>query len=163
MHPSLPLGAIAALAGLGLYFSAVGGSAGGSGAIPTPETPAAGHYAFVVQGDRDQLTITHAVAKADPWAGVPKGFTSDWALSIRDARGGELARVPLDLSKFDLQPERKGQPVVVEGCIVHDSKVVMLANVPAYAAAANYVFLRGERQVGAVAAATVQQLAGGGR
>jgi hypothetical protein len=160
MHPTLPLGAFAALAGIGMYFAAAGGPA----PERTPQGPeAAGHYAFVVQGDRSQLTITHAVAKPDPWAGVPKGFSSEWSLSIRDARGGELARVPLDLTKFDLQPERQGKPVVVEGCIVRDSKVAMLANAPAYPTAASYVFLRGELQVGTVAAATVQQLAGGGR
>lgn len=163
MQPSLLLGAGAALAGLGLFLS-VGEGAGASAAtVPPPPPAAAGHFAFVVEGDRDQLTITHASAKPDPWAGVPKGFTSDWALSIRDQRGAELARVPLDLSKFDLSPQGKGKPRQVEGCIVHDSRVAMLANAPAFADAASYVFLRGETLVGAVDAAAVQKLAGGGR
>jgi len=71
--------------------------------------------------------------------------------------------VPLDLSKFDLSPAAKGRPRRVEGCIVHDTEVVMLANVPCFAAAASYVFLRGADPVGTVDGAAVRALAGGGR
>lgn len=163
MQLSQLLGAGVAFAALGLYISADRGS-GTSAAGAPPEVPeAVGHYALVVEGDRDQLNITAAVAKADPWAGVPKGFTSNWSLSIRDAKGAELANVPLDLSKFDLSPQAKGRPRAAEGCIVIDSHVAMLTNVPAFADATSYTFLRDRTVVGTVDGATVRQLAGGGR
>lgn len=163
MQVSQLLGAGVAFAALGLYLSADRGS-GTSAAGAPPEAPqAVGHYALVVEGDRDGLHITAAVAKADPWAGVPKGFLSTWSLSIRDAKGDELASVPLDLSKFDLSPQAKGLPRTAQGCIVIDSHVAMLANVPAFADAASYTFLRDRTEVGTVAGVTVRQLAGGGR
>jgi hypothetical protein len=161
MQLSHLLGASVLLAGLGLVFAARG-----DGAVPTPppQQPAAnGHFVLVVDGDRDQLGITAANHKQDPWAGVPKGFTSAWSLSIRDAAGAELANVPLDLSKFDLDPAHKGQPLRVQGCIVKDSHVAMLANVPCFASAASYVFLRDKTVIGTVEGAAVRQLAGGGR
>jgi hypothetical protein len=163
MQLSHLLGAGVVFAALGLYASTdVGSGHSTAGAMLEPPL-AAGHYALVVQGDRDQLSITHAVAKADPWSGVPKGFTSAWSLSIRDANGKELASVPLDLSKFDLSPQAKGQARTSQGCIVIDSHVAMLANVPAFAEAASYTFLRERTEVGTIDAAAVRQMAGGGR
>ena len=157
------LGASALLAGLGLVLAP---RDDGSASVPTqpPQPPEAnGHFALVVEGDRDQLSVTAASHKQDPWAGVPKGFSSTWALSIRDAAGAELANVPLDLSKFDLDPAHKGKPLRVQGCIVKDSHIAMLANVPSFPNAATYVFLRAETVIGTVEGATVRQLAGGGR
>ncbi|MBL8727411.1 MAG: hypothetical protein JNM25_03195 [Planctomycetes bacterium] len=136
---------------------------------PVPPVPPAaeGHYVFVVQGDRDQLTVTHVNAKADPWAGVPKGLRSDWLLRVRGADGALLATVPLDMSAFDLAPERKGGEVEVEGCIVRDPKVAMLVNVPRFVGAASYTFVRrepnGEVPLGLVTGDRVRDLAGGGR
>ena len=163
MQLSHLLGAGVVLASLALVFSGRDG-AGASTTTPLPEQPeAAGHFVLVVEGDRDQLAVTHASHKADPWAGVPKGLLSDWTLSIRDAAGAELAVVPLDVSKFDLDPLRKGQPLRVQGCIVQDPHIVMLANVPCFAQAASYTFARGKTAIGTVDGATVRQLAGGGR
>jgi len=160
MHLSYLFVAGALLAGVAVFSwrDDTGGSA------PPPEQPAAnGHYVLVVEGDRDQLGVTHANHKTDPWAGVPKGFTSDWTLSIRDAAGTELAAVPLDLSKFDLDPLRKGQALRVQGCIVEDPRIAMLVSVPCFVQAASYAFTRGKTAVGTVDGAAVRQLAGGGR
>lgn len=163
MHLSHLLGAGALFAGLGLFLLAPGATGGNTAGTPPTIPVAAGHYVLVVEGDRDQLTITHANRKAEPWGGVAKGFTSDWSLSIRALDGSELANVPLDMSRFDLSAGAKGNARRVEGCIVTDSRVAMLANVPCHAAAASYVFLREKTVVGTVDGATVERLAGGGR
>ena len=144
----------------------------GDGATPPAPPPAEppvadGHYVLVVEGDRDQLAITHANAKAEPWAGVPKGMASDWRLYVQDATGAALATVPLDVSPFDLSRERKGGAIEVEGCIVRDPRVAMLVSVPNFATAARYTFVRTEANVeaivGTVPGARVRELAGGGK
>lgn len=129
------------------------------------QEPAAGpgHTVLVVEGTVRALGVTAAVAKPDPWAGVPKGLQSAWSLAILAADGRELARVPLDLSPFDTDPRRIGQPVSVEGCIVRDSRIVMLVNVPNFAAAARYVFEHRGRPLGEISAPELRRLVGGGK
>lgn len=122
-----------------------------------------GHLVLIVQGDRDQLAITGAVPKTDPWAGVPKGMTSDWRLEIRAADQSLLASVPLDVTPFATEPQAQHRPLRVEGCIVIDSRIAMLVNVPHFAAAASYAFFRGATALGSTDAAAVVRLAGGGR
>jgi hypothetical protein len=160
------------LLGGALLIAAIGWFVTGSGSelpVQPPAQPpvADGHFALVVQGDRDQLTITHAVPKADPWAGVPKGLTSTYALRIRGADGALLAELPIDLSHFDLAADRKGGAIQVEGCEVRDPHVTTLVNVPRFAAAASYAFARrdigGEVALGSVTGDQVRELAGGGR
>lgn len=163
MQLSHLLGAGLVLASLGLFFSARDGAAPTAAGTPPPPVAADGHYVFVVEGDRDHLTISHANHKTDPWAGVPKDFTSTWSLSVRDGNGEELANVPLDMSKFDLSPRAKGKPLQSHGDVVVDARVAMLANVPCFGNTATYTFLREQTEVGSVDAATVQKLAGGGR
>ncbi len=165
MHLHHVLGGSLLLAAFAWFVTTGDGSA-----PPTPPaTPpvADGHYALVIEGDRDQLSISHARAKGDPWAGVPKGLQSEWLLRVRAADGAVLAEVPLDMSAFDLAPERKGKAIEVEGCIVRDPHVAMLVNVPRFAAAADYTFVRHERgrdvPLGVVTGAQVRDLAGGGR
>ncbi|HZN41797.1 MAG TPA: hypothetical protein VFD82_23535 [Planctomycetota bacterium] len=135
------------------------------GALPLPQSPpvANGHYVLVVEGDRDQLTITHASAKTDPWAGVPKGFSSTWTLTVQDERGATLATVPLDVSKFAVAAAERGRPLTVEGCVVRDSRIAMLVNVPRFDAAATYTLTRqdGDRghMLGTATGAHVRDLA----
>lgn len=165
MHLHHVLGGGLLLAAIGWFVTAGDGSAPST---PPPTPPVAdGHYVLVVEGDRDRLSISHARAKADPWAGVPKGLRSDWLLRIHGDDGALLAEVPLDMSAFDLSPARKGGKIEVEGCIVHDPHVAMLVNAPRFAAAASYTFVRRDRQgevaLGVVAGAQVRDLAGGGR
>lgn len=136
---------------------------------PLPVPPiAAGHFVLVVEGDRLGLAVTFASKKAARWAGVPKGFNSNWRVSILAARGEELANVPLDVRPFATGANEVGKPARVHGCIVVDSKIGMLVNVPAYAAAASYVFARTEADgtvttLGTTSGAAVRELAGGGR
>lgn len=168
MHLTHLLGGGLLVAAIGWIVTPGDGSAPHLPPAPPVAPPVAdGHYALVVTGDRDQLTISHAVAKVDPWAGVPKGLRSDWLLRIEGRDGALLAAVPLDLSAFDLAPQRKGGPIEVEGCIVRDPRVAMLVNVPRFAAAANYAFVRRDRNfdvpLGAVPGERVRDLAGGGR
>lgn len=139
-------------------------------AAPASAVAPAGHYVLVVEGHRDLLTITAASAKADPWAGVPKGFDSAWRLRVEDRDGAPLADVPLDVRPFDVAPGALLRPTRVQGCVVTTAAIGMLVNVPAYANAARYTFTRpgeageAEQQVlGVVDAATVRALAGGGR
>ena len=171
MHTTNMLGAGIVLVALGWFLTphAASGSDGANGSpvAPVPPPIANGHYALVVEGDRDLLTISRAVAKADPWAGVPKGAASRWTLTILAADGARLAAIPLDLAHFDTDADRKSGAVRVEGCIVHDPRIVMLVNVPRFAGAAAYTFSRrddaGVVPLGAVTAARVEELAGGGR
>lgn len=122
-----------------------------------------GHLVLIVQGDRDQLAIAGAVPKTDPWAGVPKGMTSDWRLEIRAADQSLLASVPLDVTPFATDPQAQHRPLRVEGCLVIDSRIAMLVNAPHFAEAASYTFHRGNVLLGTTSAEQVAKLAGGGR
>lgn len=166
MHALPTAGAAAALAVLVWSFVPDRGQAA---AVPPPEPPVAdGHLVLVVEGDRSALTITAASAKTAPWAGVPKGLTSDWRLRIRDARGAALAELPLDVTAFAVGAAETGT-LRVEGCIVRDSRIAMLVNAPAFAQAASYEFVRrGEAPdawiaLGATTGDQVRALLGGGR
>ena len=164
MHVSHLLGAGAACAAFGWLLVS-------PAAPPTPpaEPPAAaGHHVLVVEGDRNALTITAASHKPDPWAGVPKSFTSAWRLRIHDAAGTVLADVPLDVGPFDTDADAPLRRVRVEGCIVRSGAIGMLVNAPAFATAASYTFVRpqGEGEgvvIGTVTGERVRALAGGGR
>jgi hypothetical protein len=167
MHSSHVVGAVIAIAVGGWLVSAVREPVAVT-ATPVAAPPIAnGHYVLVVEGDRDALVITRAVAKADPWAGAPKGLLSRWRLTIHDGNGELLADVPLDLSKFELAPEARGT-TRVEGCLVKSGNIGMLVNVPAFASAATYTITRpgdagGAVVVGTATGANVRDLAGGGR
>ncbi|MBL8750892.1 MAG: hypothetical protein JNK78_17155 [Planctomycetes bacterium] len=179
MHTTNLLTAVAALAALGWLCAPQASDAANAppaalpGAPTQPTQPtqpppvARGHLTLVVEGDRDQLTIRRAVAKEDPWAGVPKGLTSAWTLTIRAQDGSTLAEIPLDLVHFDTAADRKGAAVRVEGCVVRDSRIAMLVNVPRFAEAATYQFSRRDGvedvPVGFTTGARVNELAGGGR
>jgi hypothetical protein len=189
MHLSQTLGAGVALAAAGWFLLQSGqvppiqvppvqvpptqvlpAEASPTGSTPAPTTPIAanGHYTLVVEGNRNALAITTAVRKAEPWAGIPTGFTSKWQLQIHDAAGALLVAVPLDVTPFATEPQAFGRPATVEGCVVRDSRIGMLVNVPAYPTAHRYVFVRDDGQalptvVSEVAASQVESSAGGGR
>jgi len=136
---------------------------------PVPAPPIAdGHYVLVVEGDRNGLNVSFARKKAARWGGVPKGFASNWTVLIRDAAGQELANVPLDVGAFATDARSLGQPVRVQGCVIVDSKIGMLLNVPAFATAASYAFSRTENDgvvvpLGTMTGDSIRDLAGGGR
>jgi hypothetical protein len=135
---------------------------------PIAPAVANGHSVLVVEGARNGLGATFASRKQAPWAGVPKGFDSNWRLSVVDARGVELADVPLDVRPIATDPASLGKPATVRGCIVVDSRIGMLVNVPCYAEADRYRFTRidprgVEVPLGVVAGSKVRELAGGGR
>ncbi|MCB9879071.1 MAG: hypothetical protein H6835_15860 [Planctomycetes bacterium] len=182
MQASILLGATALVAATVLFWSQttpvaeihVGAPrvADATPAVPTVSQPAMpappqadGHYVLVVEGDRTALAVTTAVAKSSPWAGAPKGLTSTWRLTIRDAAAALLADVPLDVSPFDTDAAALGRPVQVTGDEVRDARIGMLVNAPRFAAAASYTFSRpvedGSRAViGQVSGAAVRELAG---
>ena len=127
-----------------------------------------GHYVLVIEGNRDGLAVTFARKKDDQWAGIPKGLSSNWRVSILDDKRQELATIPIDVSSFATDVQSLGQPARVQGCMVVDSKIGLLLNVPAFAAATNYVFSRTEpngqiTKLGTTSAPAVRELAGGGR
>jgi hypothetical protein len=155
------LGAALACLGIGaLWLSLERFQPSAPAAAPT----AAGHCVLVIEGDRDRLDITHCQRKPDPWAGVPQGLQSDYELAILGLDGTQLARVPLDLSKFLLDPAAKGKPARSVGCIVLDPRVAMLANIPDFgAAAANYELLRAGQRIGGLDGEALRRLAEGGR
>jgi hypothetical protein len=177
MHLSHAMGAGTALAMLGWFTLSGQASTTSDAAVTPPATPAAaaplpatavGHYLLVVEGDRDSLTITAASHKADPWAGVPKGFTSEWQLDIHDGSGAMLAEIPLDVSAFATGALDKGRPLQVQGCVIRDARIGMLVSVPAFPTAATWTFVRRATDgaplvLGTVAGNRVRELAGGGR
>lgn len=129
---------------------------------------ASGHFVLVVEGDRNGLAVSFARQKAARWAGVPKGFNSNWRVSIRDGNGAELVNVPLDVRPFATDAQSVGQAPRVNGCYVVDSKIGLLLNVPAYAAAQTYEFTRAGADgvkvaLGTMSGNAVRELAGGGR
>ncbi|MBK8099955.1 MAG: hypothetical protein IPK26_22865 [Planctomycetes bacterium] len=158
MQPSLALGCGVVIAAVCYHFATP---------LPpaTPSDPpvSSGHLILVVEGNVQHLDITHAVAKQDAWGGVPTGLASAFELRIDGADGSTFARIPVDLSRFDLDPSRIGKPPVVTGCDVKDSRIGLLLNVPDYPTATRYVFVHGERVIGEVPAARVRALTGGGR
>jgi hypothetical protein len=173
MHIPHAMGASAVLLTLGWLAFAVSNPAptdtapAAAAMSPLPPT-AAGHFVLVVEGDRNQLSITAASAKPDPWAGAPKGLTSAWELVVLDADGASLATIPLDLSAFATGIFEQGQPLQVQGCVVRDTRIGLLVSAPAFATAASYRFryltADGNKVViGTVDGAQVRHLAGGGR
>lgn len=163
MHlPSLLVSCAAACA---LFAALPALSGGGASATPADRPPAAGpgHLVLIVEGTVRALDITAAVAKPDPWGGVPKGLRSPFELRILAEDGGELAVLPLDLSAFDTDPESIGRPLVVQGCLVRDWRIGLLVSVPDFDAAARYRFERDGVAIGEVAGETVRQLRRGQR
>lgn len=142
-------------ASLGLPGSA------GSGVRPPPE--AKGHWVVLVEGDARALGATALVTKPDPFGGST--VASDAAIVVRDAEGRELGSYPLDLSHFDLDPAHVGLATRVDGCAVRETKVSVLATLPAVPGAATLEFRRGERLLGGVDAEHFAKLlaSGGGR
>lgn len=156
-----------------LASSEPGLTASGAGDASTPKNLSAppvanGHYVLVVEGDRNSLAVTFASKKSSPWAGAPKAFQSNWRVSVLDVQGQELANVPLDVRPFATDARSVGKPLHVNGCVVVDSKIGMLVNVPAFANAASYTFSRQDAAGIKVALGTttgfkVRDLAGEGR
>jgi|GEM_PF-5825287 len=124
-----------------------------------------GHYVLVVEGDRLGLDVSFASRKQAPWAGRPKGFESSWRLTVLDVAGTPLADIPLDVRPFATDPASHGKPAVVRGCVVIDSKIGMLVNVPRFTQASSYRFSREDARgvitlLGDVPAAKVRDLSG---
>jgi hypothetical protein len=148
---------------------------GGSSTVqvsPPATAPAApvasGHFVLVVEGDRNGLAVTFARQKAARWAGVQKGFNSNWRVLIRDGNGAELVDVPIDVRPFATDAQSVGRAPRVNGCYVVESKIGLLLNVPAYAVAQTYEFTRAGTDgvkvpLGTMSGNAVRELAGGGR
>ena len=138
-------------------------------AVTAPAAPiASGHFVLVVEGDRNGLAVTFARQKAARWAGVPKGFNSNWRVSIRDGNGAELVDVPLDVRPFATDAQSVGRAPRVNGCYVVESKIGLLLNVPAYAVAQTYEFTRVGTDgvkvpLGTMSGNAVRELTRGGR
>ncbi len=123
---------------------------------PNASTPD-GHLVLIIEGDARSLSITQVVAKKDP-CGPTDTIESDYHILMLDADASVLARYPLDLSQFDLNPDHIGRPVQVEGCVLIDTKIAMLANVP-YLPNATHIQITGpDSKVGELAAGTYKQV-----
>lgn len=128
---------------LGLATSAV------AVALPRRESPppsADGHLILQLEGDVRALSIVRITKKPDP-CGLAR-VDSPFSVVLLDAAERELARVPLDLSQFDLDPAHIGQPPRVAGCVIKDTRIAALVNVPHYPSTARAVILRGSDVLG---------------
>lgn len=137
-------------------------------AAPTRSVSAAqaGHLVLVLAGNCQHLEVVAAVRKVDPFGGVPKGLTSSYELSIRDAAGQELGRFPIDLARFDLDPAHIGLQPAVNGDQVRTRDIALPVSVPDFPAAASIVVLHDQMPIGAVAngdLAALVALGGGAR
>lgn len=144
--PSLSLTGALLAAGLALSTAATVVAVTHSPSAPEPQ----GHLILQVEGDARALRVTRITPKPDA-CGLAR-IESPYSVVVRDAAGRELGRVPLDLSKFDLDPARVGGALRVEGCVVHDTRVATLVNVPHWPTASRVEILDGERIVGALTA-----------
>lgn len=124
-------------------------------ATQDPVAAARGHLILIVQGNVQQLAITHAVAKTDPWGGAPKGLQSAFAVRLLGADDEELLTVPVDLSRFDTDPAHIGQKARVQGCEIRNSAIALSINVPRLATVRRYEFTRDGKPIGSTDAATV--------
>jgi hypothetical protein len=173
MHPATIVGCGIALTALSLVFAAppapsaapsTGSSTGSSTGGPPPQAPllqepaALGHLVLIVEGTVQQLAITHAVAKTDPWGGVPTGLASDFELRLLGDDGVELLKVPVDLSPFETDPARIGKPVEVTGCQVRSSAIALIVNVPRLKGVRSYAFTRRGAPIGSTSALRVAEL-----
>jgi hypothetical protein len=113
--------------------------------VPEPQ----GHLILQVEGDAGALQVTRITPKPDPCG--PARLHSEYAVVVRDAAGTELGRVPMDLSAFDLDPARIGQPLRVEGCVVKDTRVATLVSIPRWPTAAALDLVQGTRVLGTLA------------
>lgn len=127
-------------------------------APPLPQAPR-GHLILQVEGDASGLRISRITAKADA-CGVLR-LESDHQIVVRAADGSEIARYPLDLRMFDLDPAHVGAPLHVEGCRVVETRVATLASIPNWPDAAGLELLHGGRIVGRVDDAAYAQLLAG--
>ena len=96
---------------------------------------------LVVEGDARGMRVTHAQAKADAYQGAKPGLANrTYEVEVQNAAGVALGTYPLDLSHFDLDPQRVGQPLRVEGDVVRNTQVTALTNVPTLPGMARIAF-----------------------
>lgn len=157
MNLASALGCSAALAALIVTFAPRPLPTAAAAPIATqdPVEAARGHLILIVQGNVQQLAITHAVAKTDPWGGAPKGLQSPFAVRLLGTDDQELLTVPVDLSRFDTDPAHIGQKARVQGCEIRSSAIVLSINVPRIAGVRRYEFTRDGKPIGSTDAATV--------
>ncbi len=116
---------VAAAAAIGIAALSTLSALPNEGATAQPR----GHLILQIEGDANGLRVVRVTPKPDPLghlADVPS--THRVVVRLRD--GGELASVPLDLSHFDLDPANVGRDASVTGCVVRETCVAALANVP---------------------------------
>ena len=132
-------------------------------ASPRPATipPRYGHLILHIEGSVRALSIEHITPK-------PSGYNvvrtqSPYTIELLDGTGTLLGSYPLDLSAFDLAPERVGAELRVEGCQVIDPNIVTLANVPYFETLASLRIRKGADVLGALGSADYfAMLAAGG-
>ncbi len=133
-----------------------------SAGVVSLKTPAiSGHLLLVVEGDANGLRVSHITPKQDPH-NPTRGLESEWSVTVLSYDGAELGRFPVDLSQFDLDPARVGQPLRVEGDVVWKTQVATLVSIPYFANAEGLVFRRQRRVVSTVPAEVYLRLITGG-
>lgn len=133
-----------------------------SAGVASLNTPAiSGHLLLVVEGDANGLRVSHITPKQDPH-NPTRGLESEWSVAVLSFDGSELGRFPVDLSQFDLDPARVGQPLRVEGDVVWETQVATLVSIPYFANAEGLVFRRQRRVVSTVPAEVYLRLITGG-
>ncbi|MCA8957985.1 MAG: hypothetical protein KDC87_18060 [Planctomycetes bacterium] len=105
-----------------------------------------GHLILQLEGDVRALQVVHLTPK--PSAFNPTYRPSPFSIDLYDQAGNRLGSYPLDLSRFDTDPLRVGQPLRVEGCEVRDPHIAMLANIPYLPDACSIRICRGDKELG---------------
>ena len=139
-------------AGIALVVVAISATPSSNRQPPaTPIASSAGHLILQIEGDANGLRIVRITKKVDPVGYQVEQQTSHRVVLLA-ADGIELGSVPLDLSHFDLDPAHVGRGPKVEGCIVRDTNVGILASVVDHPETARIEIRAGSRPVGGLGA-----------
>jgi hypothetical protein len=146
-----------------LPFLLAGGVLAAAATIAVVERPldqppdVRGHLILQTEGDARALDVTRITVKPDPF-GHLAGVQSEFAIELRDAAGRLLGSYPLELDRFDMDPAHVGRDLRVEGCVIVDTRVAALVNVPDFVAAAELRILRGAQVLGRVEPARLARM-----
>jgi hypothetical protein len=121
-----------------------------------------GHLILLVEGDVGDLRITEIIAKESEFD-ARRDSDSPYSVDLMDGLGRIIVSQPLDLAHFDLDPDRLGEPMRVDGDVYRESRITTLVNVPYRPQAVDVCIRKRETVIHAVGQVRYQALLQRGR